>query len=116
MELTRGSPEIRIGLIDGPVARDHEDLAESPIQEILKRVLPVRTAEVLPVCMARTSPESCLPGEVPMRPPFLPPALFWSGRFSVTVACRENTRRVAIPMSSHPLFSIAWLPAPASST
>jgi subtilisin family serine protease len=36
MELTRGSPEIRIGLIDGPVARDHEDLAESPIQEILK--------------------------------------------------------------------------------
>jgi hypothetical protein len=34
MDLTRGSPEVRIGLIDGPVARDHADLAESPIQEI----------------------------------------------------------------------------------
>jgi subtilisin family serine protease len=35
MDLTRGSPEVGIGLIDGPVARDHGDLAESPIQEIL---------------------------------------------------------------------------------
>jgi subtilisin family serine protease len=34
MNLTRGSPEIRVGLIDGPVARDHADLAESPIQEV----------------------------------------------------------------------------------
>ncbi len=34
MDLSRGSPEIGIGLIDGPVARDHADLAESPIREI----------------------------------------------------------------------------------
>jgi subtilisin family serine protease len=34
MDLTCGSPEVGIGLIDGPVARDHEHLAESPIQEI----------------------------------------------------------------------------------
>jgi subtilisin family serine protease len=34
MDLTRGSPEVGIGLIDGPVARDHADLAESPIQEV----------------------------------------------------------------------------------
>ncbi len=34
MDLSRGSPEISIGLIDGPVARDHADLAESPIREI----------------------------------------------------------------------------------
>lgn len=34
MELTRGTPEVRIGLIDGPVLRDHPDLVESPIQEI----------------------------------------------------------------------------------
>lgn len=34
MNLTRGSPEVGVGLIDGPVARDHADLAESPIQEL----------------------------------------------------------------------------------
>jgi subtilisin family serine protease len=34
MELSRGSPDIGIGLIDGPVAGDHVDLAESPIHEI----------------------------------------------------------------------------------
>jgi subtilisin family serine protease len=34
MDLTRGSPEVRVGLIDGPVAQDHADLAESPIQEV----------------------------------------------------------------------------------
>ncbi|MFL6446489.1 MAG: S8 family peptidase [Bryobacteraceae bacterium] len=34
MELNRGSPEIAIGLIDGPVARDHADLTESAIQEV----------------------------------------------------------------------------------
>jgi subtilisin family serine protease len=34
MGLTRGSPEIAIGLVDGPVSRHHEDLAESPIREI----------------------------------------------------------------------------------
>lgn len=34
MELSRGSPEVGIGLIDGPVAGDHADLAGSPIREI----------------------------------------------------------------------------------
>jgi subtilisin family serine protease len=34
MDRTRGTPEIKVGLIDGPVARDHADLAESPIREI----------------------------------------------------------------------------------
>ncbi len=34
MDLTPGSPEVKIGLIDGPVARDHADLAESSIQEV----------------------------------------------------------------------------------
>jgi subtilisin family serine protease len=34
MDRTRGSPEIGIGLIDGPVARDHPDLAESRIRDI----------------------------------------------------------------------------------
>jgi subtilisin family serine protease len=34
MNLTRGSPEVGIGLIDGPVARDHADLKESPIKEL----------------------------------------------------------------------------------
>ena len=34
MDLTQGSPEVGIGLIDGPVAEDHADLAESPIQGI----------------------------------------------------------------------------------
>lgn len=34
MDRTRGTPEVAIGLIDGPVARDHVDLAESPIREI----------------------------------------------------------------------------------
>jgi subtilisin family serine protease len=34
MDLTRGSPEVSIGLIDGPVSRGHADLAESSIQEI----------------------------------------------------------------------------------
>ena len=34
MELTRGRPEIFIGLIDGPVATDHADLMGASIREI----------------------------------------------------------------------------------
>lgn len=34
MECTRGAPEISIGLIDGPVARDHPDFAAGSIREI----------------------------------------------------------------------------------
>jgi subtilisin family serine protease len=34
MELSDGRPEITIGLIDGPVARDHQDLAGAHIREI----------------------------------------------------------------------------------
>lgn len=34
MDRTRGVPEITIGLIDGPVARDHPDLAQSAIREL----------------------------------------------------------------------------------
>jgi len=34
MDLTSGNPEIRIGLIDGPVALDHPDLAGQSIREI----------------------------------------------------------------------------------
>ncbi len=34
MDLTQGSPEVGVGLIDGPVARDHADLAESSIRDI----------------------------------------------------------------------------------
>src|SRR6185369_9322042 len=34
MELTSGSPEIKIGLIDGPVVAQHPDLAGDPIREI----------------------------------------------------------------------------------
>lgn len=34
LERTRGSPEVRIGLIDGPVTLDHPDLATENIQEV----------------------------------------------------------------------------------
>src|SRR5690242_5202756 len=34
MELTNGRPEITVGLIDGPVAVNHSDLAEAIIREI----------------------------------------------------------------------------------
>jgi subtilisin family serine protease len=34
MDLTSGSPEVSVGLIDGPVVRDHADLAGSPIREL----------------------------------------------------------------------------------
>jgi subtilisin family serine protease len=34
MELTRGSSQVSVGLIDGPVARDHADLAGSLIREL----------------------------------------------------------------------------------
>ena len=34
MERTRGRPEIVIGLIDGPVVRDHPDLAVDHIREM----------------------------------------------------------------------------------
>lgn len=34
MERTRGSPEIKIGLIDGPVVAQHPDLAETPLHQI----------------------------------------------------------------------------------
>src|SRR6266581_2894817 len=34
MELTRGRPEMVVGLIDGPVAINHSDLASEKIREI----------------------------------------------------------------------------------
>ncbi len=34
MELTRGRPEIVVGLIDGPVAMNHPDLASGNIREV----------------------------------------------------------------------------------
>jgi hypothetical protein len=34
LELTRGRPEIKIGLIDGPVVLDHPDLATENIREV----------------------------------------------------------------------------------
>jgi len=34
MEITQGRTEIRIGLIDGPVARDHPDLADATVQDV----------------------------------------------------------------------------------
>ena len=37
MELTRGSAEVGVGLVDGPVAGDHADLVESPIRAISDR-------------------------------------------------------------------------------
>ena len=45
MGLSRGSPEVGIGLIDGPVAGDHADLADSPIREIpVKRAASCRNS------------------------------------------------------------------------
>jgi subtilisin family serine protease len=38
MELTSGRPEVRIGLIDGPVAIDHPDLASENIRELPSKV------------------------------------------------------------------------------
>src|SRR5262249_34836194 len=38
MSRTRGRPEVRIGLIDGPVAPGHPDLAASNIQEVPGRL------------------------------------------------------------------------------
>lgn len=34
MERTAGSPEVAVGLIDGPVARDHPGLAANSIREL----------------------------------------------------------------------------------
>ena len=34
MERATGSPEVKIGLIDGPVATDHPDLASERVREI----------------------------------------------------------------------------------
>ncbi len=34
MGLTSGNPDVSIGLIDGPIARDHSDLSASPIREL----------------------------------------------------------------------------------
>ena len=38
MELTSGKPEIKVGLIDGPVAIDHNDLTDGNIREIRGRL------------------------------------------------------------------------------
>src|SRR3989304_2488125 len=38
MELTSGRPEVLIGLIDGPVAIDHPDLASENIRELPSKV------------------------------------------------------------------------------
>jgi len=37
MAVTRGRPEIRIGLIDGPVAMDHPDLATENVRQISEK-------------------------------------------------------------------------------
>lgn len=38
MSLTTGRSEVGVGLIDGPVFREHPDLAESPIRELASGV------------------------------------------------------------------------------
>ena len=38
MQLTSGRPEVAIGLIDGPIAIDHPDLASDHIREILGKL------------------------------------------------------------------------------
>ncbi len=43
MQRTRGRDEIVIGLIDGPVAIKHLDLARSTIREISGNLRPIRT-------------------------------------------------------------------------
>jgi hypothetical protein len=53
MERTGGSPEVTIGLIDGPVAMDHPELASQPIREIRGTgAVPVFRPTVRPVCTA----------------------------------------------------------------
>jgi hypothetical protein len=38
MDLTSGRPDVAIGLIDGPLAIDHPDLAKGSIREIPGRI------------------------------------------------------------------------------
>jgi subtilisin family serine protease len=54
MELTSGRPEIMIGLIDGPVAIDHPDLASANIREIPGRLSGMCTMANSAACMHGT--------------------------------------------------------------
>ena len=53
MELTSGRPEITIGLLDGPVAVNHPDLAGANIREVPGK---------LPGTCAQASSAACLHG------------------------------------------------------
>ncbi len=54
MELTSGRPEIMIGLIDGPVAMDHPDLAGENIREIPRKLSGMCTMANSAACMHGT--------------------------------------------------------------
>src|SRR5271156_6859829 len=113
MERTRGSADVKIGLIDGPVAVKHPDLPSSNIREIPGN---------LPGSCARTGGSACTHGtllrefcrrkEAAERQVLLPTAHCWCGRFSAT-ARRETTSQNGYTLSElyalfdKPLFRFA---------
>ena len=95
MERTAGRAEVAVGLIDGPVAADHADLATENIRSLPSRRpgrrsgRPARHARMEPM-----SPASCQRDVVPQRRRSAPAARCWCGpSFSSGSGKRRYTQR-----------------------
>lgn len=85
MERTRGSADVKIGLIDGPVAANHPDLPSSNIREIPSKLPGVALApEVPPARTERLLQAFCWQKEGAGRRVLLRTARCWCARFSAT--------------------------------
>src|SRR5690349_1854445 len=73
MELTIGSPDVLIGLIDGPVAIDHPDLTSENIRELPSRVSGSCTTANSIACIHGTFVAGIMSGKRNSSPPAICP-------------------------------------------
>ena len=92
MELTSGRPEVVIGLIDGPVAVDHPDLANSNVREIPGRMGGVCTMANSVACTHGTFVAGILSGKRTSSAPAICPGCTLLVRpiFSESTALNED--------------------------
>jgi hypothetical protein len=114
---TSGRPDISIGLIDGPVALDHPDLAAENIGEVPGK---------LPAACADASDAACTHGTFiagillarrmfPWLPRSAPDAVFWFARSSRRRPPMASRCRAHPPQTSPTPLSTSSMPGPGSS-